>query len=426
MLFRSAAAAASGSVSPPSPPSLPLPPTGIAIDLTSLDVRARPFYTGVLDAALTVGRAASSPALGGSVRLSKGVVSLVPPGGEGGAGDEEGDEEGGNLAAPPRPPPSARPSPTPPGLTLRGLDVTLGPDLRGVYPFVVNVALAGGLTLSGKLGGDGAAAPGATGALRVRGAISLDNGEINLLATQLVLDREHANRVLFDGGPALDPTLDLALRGAGVRASVSGCRASGWRQGLVLTPSAGVAGPAGGGGGEAAAGRELAAPDAARLFEAALARALVAADGQSLALSSLAASAAAGLLPRLETQGRLGGARWRLVSAPALPGLLSLDPSTGSSGAGSGRAGAASSSSSSSASATSALLESLALGTEVEVQVGPSLRAALARPLRDGDAAGAACTLTYALTRRLRVQFAVGGPAGPGPKSLVLQYSSDA
>ena len=40
--------------------------------------------------------------------------------------------------------------------------------------------------------------------------------------------------------------------------------------------------------------------------------------------------------------------------------------------------------------------------------------------------AGAACTLTYALTRRLRVPFAVGGPAGPGPKSLVLQYSSDA
>jgi hypothetical protein len=340
----------------------------------------------------------------------------VPPGGEGEEFEEDA-EGGGELAQPP-PAAAARAAP-PPGLALRGLDVTLGPDLRGVYPFVVNVALAGGLTLAGDWGGAPSTAAASPDSLRVRGAISLDNGEINLLATQLVLDREHANRVLFDGGPALDPTLDLALRGAGVRASVSGCRASGWRQGLVLTPSAGVAGPAGGGGGEAA-GRELAAPDAARLFEAALARALVAADGQSLALSSLAASAAAGLLPRLETQGRLGGARWRLVSAPALPGLLSLDPASSASSSG-GPATA-----STSASATSALLESLALGTEVEVQVGPSLRAALARPLRDGDAAGAACTLTYALTQRLRVQFAVGGPAGPGPKSLVLQYSSDA
>ena len=111
-------------------------------------------------------------------------------------------------------------------------------------------------------------------------------------------------------------------------------------------------------------------------------------------------------MPKIQTQGQLGQARWRLVSAPSIPGLLSLDPARGG--------GAAPS-----------LLESLALGTEVEVQFGNSLRAALARSLADADGGAAACTLTYSLTRRLRVQFALGG-AAPGPRSLVLQYSSDA
>lgn len=42
-------------------------------------------------------------------------------------------------------------------------------------------------------------------------------------------------------------------------------------------------------------------------------------DGQ-LALSHLAASAAHGFMPKIQTQGQLGQARWRLVSAPSIPG----------------------------------------------------------------------------------------------------------
>ena len=75
------------------------------------------------------------------------------------------------------------------------------------------------------------------------------------------------------------------------------------------------------------------AAEAARIFEGQLAGALVAEDGQ-LALSNLAASAAHGFMPKIQTQGQLGQARWRLVSAPSIPGTakfclsLSYDKTT--------------------------------------------------------------------------------------------------
>lgn len=55
---------------------------------------------------------------------------------------------------------------------------------------------------------------------------------------------------------------------------------------------------------------------------------------------------------QIETQGRVGKARWRLVSAPSIPGLLSLDPTLDPTN----------------------LLSSLTMGTEVEVQFGKSLQ----------------------------------------------------
>ena len=58
---------------------------------------------------------------------------------------------------------------------------------------------------------------------------------------------------------------------------------------------------------------------AARIWEGQLAGALVAEDG-GLALSHLAASAAHGFMPKIQTQGQLGHARWRFVSAPSIPG----------------------------------------------------------------------------------------------------------
>ena len=64
---------------------------------------------------------------------------------------------------------------------------------------------------------------------------------------------------------------------------------------------------------------QLQPSEAARIFEGQLASALVAEDGQ-LALSNLAVSAAHGFMPKIQTQGQLGQARWRLISAPSIPG----------------------------------------------------------------------------------------------------------
>lgn len=66
---------------------------------------------------------------------------------------------------------------------------------------------------------------------------------------------------------------------------------------------------------------QLQPSEAARIFEGQLASALVAEDGQ-LALSNLAVSAAHGFMPKIQTQGQLGQARWRLVSAPSIPGIF--------------------------------------------------------------------------------------------------------
>ena len=163
-------------------------------------------------------------------------------------------------------------------------------------------------------------------------------------------------------------------------------------------------------GGEGA--EQLDAAEAARIFEGQLAGALLAEDGQ-LALSSLASNPLSTLMPKLETQGRVGQARcagvctqswahrrqrqgcgwrcwpnincrsgctslvadgrssihtegtcsmypssystpparsalrrWRLVSAPSIPGLLSLDPNSD----------------------PTSVLSNLTMGTEVEVR----------------------------------------------------------
>lgn len=67
--------------------------------------------------------------------------------------------------------------------------------------------------------------------------------QINLVATQLVVEREHANRVVFTPGQGLDPHVDLALSGAQLRALIQG-RASAWQQHVTLTPTSAPPGEA--------------------------------------------------------------------------------------------------------------------------------------------------------------------------------------
>ena len=58
-----------------------------------------------------------------------------------------------------------------------------------------------------------------------------------------MLDREHVNRIIFDGQEGLDPLVDLSLRGAQIRALIQG-RASKWHRHLLLTPTSAPVGEA--------------------------------------------------------------------------------------------------------------------------------------------------------------------------------------
>lgn len=65
--------------------------------------------------------------------------------------------------------------------------------------------------------------------------------QVNLVATQLVLDREHPNRLVFEEGQGLDPNIDLKFRGPNLRALIQG-KASTWQSHLTLTPAGGSGG----------------------------------------------------------------------------------------------------------------------------------------------------------------------------------------
>ncbi|KAL6762521.1 hypothetical protein V8C86DRAFT_606614 [Haematococcus lacustris] len=337
-----------------------------------------------------------------------------------------------------------------PPLQLWGLRVVLGPEFRAFFPVVLNMGLSGQVVLHG---------PADPAQLRPSGVISLDSGTLNLVATQFSLDRERPNRLLLSPESGLDPWLDLALTSGDLRATVLG-RGSAWQDSLSLSASGtplvpGAGGPpgktsntnagagavgqatgAGPGGLAVGSGQgrgrgvgpgEVAgvlggvglveAQEVARVFEERLAEALLGDNGQ-LALRSLASSTFSTLLPKIESHGQLGAARWRLVGAPSLPNLLgALDPLTGPGGEegvrGAGQGGLD----------PAKFLSSLAVGTELELVWGSSLTAALSHKLLADGKVGTEATLTYRITDLLRLQLQLQGMTRP---SLLLGYTSSA
>jgi hypothetical protein len=231
------------------------------------------------------------------------------------AGGHQQQQQQGGAAAP-----AAHDIPPAPPLLLCGLELVLGPELRAVFPVVLNVGLSGRLLLSGP-----------PDRLLPAGVVRLEGGVLNLVATQFRLERDHPNSITFTPEAGLDPLLDLGLSSSELRVAISG-RASAWQEHLSLTatgpaaagPSAGgVVGGGGGGGGvggsasgggdsllglEGIPGDPLGGRAVARLFEGRLAEVLLADDG-SLSLATLAGNTLGSLLPKLETQGQLGKAR---------------------------------------------------------------------------------------------------------------------
>lgn len=544
---------------------------GVVLEVENAEVRARGVYSGLVDARLVLSRSLVRPTLGGKLRFSKGAAYLIPPAQVqqqdkvatstaasatpvagpldtlAGAPQREAERAqqaelvrtsfallkagrkrailtgtawhsaaGGALAL--EDPANVLSGlggtggggPPPPPLQLAGLEVALGPDLRAIFPVVLNLGLSGTVVVSG---------PADPQRVQPVGVISLDSGTLNLVATQFVLDRDHPNRIIFappeapqdptgaaaaataaaaaatqapagvsvggssvlgasavmaaaapPGAPGsaeagvaattgpVDPLVDVVLVSGDLRAAIQG-RSSAWQDGLSLTASGtpllggGPAASAGGGvgvtsnvdslaavgpgsstvpasaggvtGSGLAGGSNLSpsgAPyggggaygepgigEAARVLEERLTDALLGEKGQ-LALRSLARSTVSSLLPRIETRGQVGHARWRLVGAPSLPSLLSLpDP----------------------VAQPSRFLSMLALGTEVEVAFGSRLQASLSHKLQElgrssGEAGGAGGTearLSLQLTSRLRLQAHLA--RGALLPSVTLQYSSE-
>ena len=65
-----------------------------------------------------------------------------------------------------------------PSVQLRGLQVRLGPELRAMYPVVVNLGISGDVELNG------AADP---SQLRMTGVVNLESGEVILLSRAALL-----------------------------------------------------------------------------------------------------------------------------------------------------------------------------------------------------------------------------------------------
>lgn len=392
---------------------------GIRAEATGLDVRARAAYSGRLDADLVVKGTLLEPEVGGSLRLSKGTAFIqpnaAPNAAAGGSDDSVGAASSSRLGFINREREARRglagflQRSTPPGspsskggskgaeatsleqlpLRFRGLRLIVGPELSAVYPFVLNFGVSGEVVVNG------AADP---ILIRPSGAISFERGDINLVATQVRLNREHPNRALFVPEHGLDPTLDVSLVGADISALVQG-KASNWTDNLVITSRSSRSGASTlkpgvvGGGGKVVGGvgtgdqivgpsdRDAAVAEAARIVEGQLAESLLEQDGQ-LAFSNLAASTVATLMPKIETGGQLGNARWRVTTAPSIPGLLSLDPGTD----------------------PFRNISQFTLGSDWELMLGDSLQATMSRKLKESEMQ-TKFALVYKLTDKLRMQL---------------------
>nr|XP_043627269.1 protein TIC236, chloroplastic [Erigeron canadensis] len=242
-------------------------------------------------------------------------------------------------------------------IRLTNLKLVLGPELRIVYP-ILNFAVSGELELNGiahpKL-------------LKPKGVLTFENGDVILVATQVRLKREHLNTAKFEADYGLDPMLDLALVGSEWQFRIQS-RATKWQDNLVVTSTRSVE-------------QDVLSPsEAARVFESQLAESILEGDGQ-LAFKKLATATLETLMPRIEGKGEFGHARWRLVYAPQIPSLLSVDPTVDP---------------------LKSIASNISFGTEVEVQLGKRLQASVVRQMKDSEMA-MQWTLIYQLTSRLRL-----------------------
>ncbi|KAE8735436.1 hypothetical protein F3Y22_tig00000340pilonHSYRG00391 [Hibiscus syriacus] len=113
---------------------------------------------------------------------------------------------------------------------LSDLKLVLGPELRIVYPLILNFSVSGELELNGLAHPKW---------IKPKGILTFENGDVNLVATQVRLKREHLNIAKFEPEHGLDPLLDLALVGSEWQFRIQS-RASNWQDKLVVTSTRSV------------------------------------------------------------------------------------------------------------------------------------------------------------------------------------------
>ncbi|RLN25470.1 uncharacterized protein C2845_PM07G36590 [Panicum miliaceum] len=352
-----------------------------------LDIRAKNILSGQVDSLLQVTGSILRPDVSGMIRLSHGEAYLPHDKGNGAAATRLASNKSsylasgfdqsttsqdvsrilGSLSASPEREQSDTERALEHGsfkpnidARLNDLKLTLGPELRIVYPLILNFAVSGDLELSGTVHPK---------YIRPKGILTFENGEVNLVATQVRLKNDHLNVAKFEPDLGLDPVLDLVLVGSEWQFKIQS-RASMWQDNLVVTSTRSV-------------DQDVLSPsEAAKVFESQLAESLLEGDGQ-LAFKKLATATLETLMPRIEGKGEFGQARWRLVYAPQIPSLLSVDPTVDP---------------------LKSLANNISFATEVEVQLGKRLQASVVRQMKDSEMA-MQWTLIYQLTSRLRVLF---------------------
>ncbi|XP_019414960.1 PREDICTED: uncharacterized protein LOC109326680 isoform X1 [Lupinus angustifolius] len=259
-------------------------------------------------------------------------------------------------------------------IRLSDLKLVFGPELKIVYPLILNFAVSGELELNGLAHAK---------CIKPRGILAFENGEVDLVATQVRLKREHLNIAKFEPEYGLDPMLDLALVGSEWQFRIQS-RASSWQDKLMVTSTHSVEQDA------------LSPTEAARRFESQLAESILEGNGQ-LAFEKLATATLEKLMPRIEGKGEFGQARWRVVYAPQIPNLVSVNPTVDP---------------------LRSFASNISFGTQVEVQLGKRLQATIVRQMKESEMA-TQWTLSYQLTSRLRVNL----QSAPSNR-LLFEYSA--
>ncbi|MED6138356.1 hypothetical protein PIB30_073645, partial [Stylosanthes scabra] len=356
----------------------------IELKCEALEVRAKNILSGQVDSQVQITGSILQPNISGNIKLSQGEAYLPHDKGDKGSGaasnrfpsNQPPLSAGGVIKKTSQVENDMEQVQINPNIEvyLSDLKLVLGPELKIVYPLILSFAVSGELELNGL------AHP---KCIKPRGILAFENGEVDLVATQVRLKREHPNVAKFEPEYGLDPMLDLALVGSEWQFRIQG-RASHWQDKLVVTSTHSVEQDA------------LSPTEAARRFESQLAESILEGNGQ-LAFEKLATATLEKLMPRIEGKGEFGQARWRVVYAPQIPSLVSADTAVDP---------------------LSLLTSNISFGTEVEVQLGKRLQASIVRQMKESEMA-MQWTLSYQLTSRLRVLL----QSAPS-KRLLFEYSA--